>query len=179
MDASGAGLGHSIANITLDTRLDPNLNTHIAQHLRVRAPRPSRAPSHPRHVPPRHRRKNPGTRRCQSVDETRNQPAPSTSTIARSPPSPLSRLSRRRGHQRLVEPPRRGSRQRQVPVHARVGTRRVASLGAPRRRGATRGRRRRRRAIPLVPPPDPSRGRLRRRPRRRLGAREEHVRVAR
>ena len=172
MDASGAGLGHSLANITLDTRLDPNLNTHIARHLRARAPRPSRAPSHPRHVPPRHRPKNPGTRRRQSVDETRNQPAPSTSTIARSPPSPLSRLSRRRGHQRLVEPPRRGSRQRQVPVHA-------PALGSPRRRGATRGRRRRRRAIPVAPPPAPSRGRPARRPRRRLGAREEHVRVAR
>lgn len=174
MDASGAGLGHSIANITLDTRLDPNLNIHIARHLRARAPRPSRAPSHPRHVPPRHRPKNPGTRRRQSVDETRNQPAPSTSTIARSPPSPLSRLSRRRGHQRLVEPPRRGSRQRQVPVHARA-----ASLGSPRRQlCATSGGRRRRRAVPVAPPA-PSRGRLGRRPRRRLGAREEHVRVAR
>ena len=41
MDAFGAGLGHSLANITLDTRLDPNLNTHIAEHPRV--PRPSRA----------------------------------------------------------------------------------------------------------------------------------------
>ena len=41
----------------------------------------------------------------------------------------------KRGHRRLVEPPRRGSRQRQVPVHARVGTRRVAARRAssPRR----------------------------------------------